>query len=138
MAKSEFELIMVVVNQGFSDNVMEAARLAGARGGTVLNARGTARQDAEKLFDIAIHPEKELVFILAHESVKDEILHNIYKDVGLFTEGQGIAFSVPVDDVVGINGTKAPKKKKSKETLVEELVEEVKEELKEEENKNEK
>ena len=136
MAKSDFELIMVVVNHGYSDNVMEAARLAGARGGTVLNARGTARQDAEKLFDIAIHPEKELVFILAHESVKDEILHNIYKDVGLFTEGQGIAFSVPVDDVVGINGTKAPKKKK-KETLVEELVEEVKEELKEEETKNE-
>lgn len=138
MAKSEFELIMVIVNHGFSDNVMEAARLAGARGGTVINARGTARQDAEKIFDIAIHPEKELVFILAHESIKDDILHNIYKDVGLSTEGQGIAFSVPVDDVVGINGTKAPKKKKSKETLVDELVEEVKEELKEDGNKDEK
>lgn len=101
----KYEAIFCIVNAGFADDVMVAARACGAGGGTVLNARGTAKEEAEKLFNISIQPEKEIILILADEDIKDSILHSIYKNVGLNTPGQGIAFSVPVNDVVGIGGT---------------------------------
>lgn len=95
---NKFELILCIVNSGFADQVMSFARECGAKGGTIINARGTAREEAEKLIHMAIHPEKEIVMILAEEKIKDDILHTIYKNVGLDTPGQGIAFTLPVDE----------------------------------------
>lgn len=102
----KYEAIICIVNSGFSENVMDAARECGARGGTVINARGTAKQETEKLFNISIHPEKEIVLILVPTEIKDNVLHAIYQKVGLASEGQGIAFSLPVDEVVGIKNPK--------------------------------
>lgn len=97
MPATQTELIVCIVNAGFSQNVMDAARAAGARGGTILRARGSANPEAEEFFNIAILPDKEIVLILVPSSEKDTILKAIYKDSGLPTEGQGIAFSLPVD-----------------------------------------
>ncbi len=97
------EAIFCIVNSGYSDAVMEAAKKLGARGGTVINARGTASKEAETIFHITIEPEKEIVMILVPEKIKDDVLHALYKEVGLDTAGQGIAFSMPVDGVVGIS-----------------------------------
>ncbi len=108
MAENVFEAIICIVNAGFSDSVMAVARECGAGGGTVLNARGTAREEAEKLFHISIQPEKEIVLILVKKEIRDTILHAIYKEVCLNTLGQGIAFSVPVDEVIGIGTTTKP------------------------------
>ena len=101
--KFEHEVIFCVVNAGFSEAVMDAAKEFGARGGTVIRARGTANSESEKLFGITIQPEKEIVMILVPSDIKDDILHALYKEVGLKTPGQGIAFSMPVDNVVGIS-----------------------------------
>ena len=92
----------------YSEVVMDAAKKLGARGGTVINARGTAPKDAESFFGITIQPEKEIVMILVPSNIKDDVLHALYKDAGLNTAGQGIAFALPVDGVVGIsnNGEK--------------------------------
>ena len=98
------EVIFCIVNAGFSDAVMDAAREFGARGGTVIRARGTANAEAENLFHIAIQPEKEIVMILVPSDIKNDILHALYRAVGLKTPGQGIAFSMPVDEVVGLSG----------------------------------
>ncbi len=102
-----YEVVFCIVNEGFSDVVMDAAKEAGARGGTVIHARGTANKEAEKFFHITIQPEKEIVMILVPAEIKDDVLHALYRNAGLKTEGQGIAFSMPVDDVVGMNGEKA-------------------------------
>ncbi len=102
MSQYNHEVIMCIVNAGYSDDVMEAAREFGAKGGTVVRARGTANIEAEKLAGIAIQPEKEIVMILVDTKIKDDIMHALYKAVGLKTPGQGIAFSVPVDDVCGL------------------------------------
>lgn len=99
---NNYEAVFCIVNDGFSDAVMDAARACGARGGTVINARGTAKAEAEKLFNISIQPEKEIVLILVNKEDKEKILHSIYQNVGLNSPGQGIAFTVPVDQVVGI------------------------------------
>ena len=97
-----YEMIVCVVNSGFSDAVMSAAREYGARGGTVLSARGTANQESETFFGISIQPEKEVVLILVPAKIKDDILHAIYEKVGLATPGQGIAFTLPVENAVGL------------------------------------
>lgn len=97
------EIIMCIVNTGFSETVMDAAREFGARGGTVIRGRGTANLEAEKLYGIAIQPEKEIVMILVDTAIKNDILHAVYKAAGLNTPGQGIAFAMPVEDVVGIS-----------------------------------
>ncbi len=98
-----YEVIFCIVNDGFSDLVMDAAREAGARGGTVMHARGTANKEAENFFGITIQPEKEIVMILVPARIKDEVLRALYRNAGLKTEGQGIAFSMAVDDVVGLS-----------------------------------
>jgi len=103
MKTFEHELIICIVNEGFSDAVMDAAREVGARGGTVINARGTANKEAEKLFRIDIQPQKEIVMIVVPSALRDGVLHALYKEVGLNTPGQGIAFAMPVDNVVGIS-----------------------------------
>lgn len=97
----EFELIVTIVNRGFADEVMDAAREAGATGGTVLYARGTGTREAEKFFGITIQPEKEVVLILAHKEQRNAIMKAVCRDVGLNTAGHGISFSLPVDEVVG-------------------------------------
>ena len=104
MSNYSHEVIFCIVNNGFSDEVMDAAREFGARGGTVIRARGPANQEAEKIFNIAIQPEKEIVMILVDSAIKNDILHALYKKVGLKSPGQGIAFSLPVEDVVGLSG----------------------------------
>ena len=98
------EAIFCIVNSGYSELVMDAAKKLGARGGTVINARGTASKEAEKFFNITIEPEKEIVMILVPSAIKDDVLHALYKEAGLDTPGQGIAFALPVDSVVGLSG----------------------------------
>ena len=99
----KFVTILCIVNDGFSTEVMDAAKKCGARGGTVLHGRGTASKDAEKIFNISIQPEKEVVIILANDKIKKDILNELYNTVGTNTPAQGIAFALPVDEVVGIN-----------------------------------
>lgn len=102
MSKYTHEAIFCIVNSGYSEAVMEAAKKFGATGGTVINARGTASKEAETFFHITIEPEKELVMILVPERLKNDILNALYEEVGLNTAGQGIAFSMSVDGVVGL------------------------------------
>ena len=100
---SNFFLIIVIVNKGFSDLVMEAARKVGARGGTILNARGTGKKEIEKHYGIVIHPDKELVLIVSKEDTKNNIMKEIYNECGLDSKAQGIIFSLKVDDVKGMS-----------------------------------
>lgn len=98
----KYELIFCIINAGFADTVMFAARKAGASGGTILKGRGIAGREAQEQFKINIQPEKEIVMLLVPKEIKDDVLRYIYDFAGLNTEGQGIAFSMPVEKVVGL------------------------------------
>ena len=102
MEEKQFEAIIVLVNTGFSDVVIDAARSEGARGGTVINARGTADKAMEKKYGVVITPDKEVVLTVVSKDIRDNVLAAIYKAAGLETDGHGIAFSVPVSDVAGL------------------------------------
>lgn len=102
MMEKQFEVIFCIINAGFSDTVMDAARKEGASGGTVLKGRGLAGRDAQQAFKINIQPEKEVVIILVPIEIKDRVLRSINTFTGLGTEGQGIAFSMPVERAIGL------------------------------------
>lgn len=98
----KYELIITVVNRGFADQVMDAASDAGAHGGTILYARGTGVHEGQKFFGIRIEPEKEVVLTVVGAEEKSAIMKAICKGAGLMSEGRGMSFSLPVDDVMGI------------------------------------
>ena len=112
------EMIVCIVNSGYSEAVMDAAKKVGASGGTVLNARGTANKEAESFFGITIQPEKEIVMIVIPASLKEKLLNALYDDVGLNSPGQGIAFSLPVDGTVGLNSAPVQDKKSPVQTSI--------------------
>lgn len=102
MSDVKYEAVMCIVNHGFTDLVMTAAKAAGARGGTVLSARGTGNKDMEQFFGVTVTPEKDIVMILVPIEIRDKVLAAVNEGAGMATKGQGIAFSLPVDDHVGI------------------------------------
>lgn len=102
MSDTKYEMILCIVNSGYSELVMDAAKAAGAGGGTLIHARGTANKDAEQFFHISIEPDKDCVMMLVPAKIKDDVLHAIYQKAGLDTPGQGIAFSMPISKAVGL------------------------------------
>ena len=98
----KYEMIVCVVNAGFSGEVMDIARREGATGGTIIHARGTANPNAEKEFQITINPEKDVVLLTVKSEIKDNILKAIYNEAGMGTNASGVAFSLPVTNVIGI------------------------------------
>ena len=101
--KSTHDLIVSIVNHGYSDELMTTARNAGATGGTVINARGQAHEGAVKFFVVSVQDEKELILILTAREKKVKIMQAICEKHGLNNEAQGIVFSLPVDDVMGLS-----------------------------------
>jgi nitrogen regulatory protein PII len=97
------DLIVSVVNQGYSDELMNTAREAGASGGTVLNARGQAHEGAVKFFGISVQEEKEVIIILTSREKKVDIMRKLCEAHGLNSKAQGIIFSLPVDNVMGLS-----------------------------------
>ncbi len=98
----QFELIITVVNKGFSGEVIDASRKAGAEGGTIMHGRGTGIHEKAKFFGITIEPEKEIIFTLVKKGSTDTILDAIVEGANLNKPGKGIAFVVDVPRVAGI------------------------------------
>ncbi|MDR3225538.1 MAG: P-II family nitrogen regulator [Clostridiales Family XIII bacterium] len=98
---TEYSLIMTIVNRGYAELVMDSARAAGARGGTVLYARGTGIHGSEKFMNIDIQPEKEIVLTIVKKAAVKDIMHAILEAGGLTTKGRGISFTLPITDLVG-------------------------------------
>lgn len=96
-----YELITVIANEGRSDLVMNAARSAGAKGGTVLHGKSTGAKDSEKFYNISISGEKEVILIVAEAAQKSEIMRSILKNAGPDSEAGAIVFSMPVSEVAG-------------------------------------
>lgn len=102
MGEKKFEMIVCIVNAGFTGEVMEVAHAKGVKGGTMLHARGTANKKAETLFNISITPEKDMIFMVVNKEIADEVLKSIYERVGIGTEASGVAFVLPVTNQIGI------------------------------------
>ena len=96
------ELIVAIAEQGYTELIMEAARGAGAYGGTVIHAKGTGMQAADKFMGVSLAVEKEMVFIVTKAEQKNEIMKAIMEKAGLNTKAKAITFSLPVTDTAGL------------------------------------
>ncbi|MBQ2106313.1 MAG: P-II family nitrogen regulator [Lachnospiraceae bacterium] len=102
LKNTDHHLIIVITEPGYTNMVMDAARSAGAYGGTVIHAKGTGMELAEKFMGVSLASEKELVLIVTQTELKNPIMQAIMKDAGLQTKAKSIAFSLPVTDTAGL------------------------------------
>ena len=102
MTTNNHEVIFAIINSGFAEEAMDVAREQGVRGGTIINARGVAREEAAAFFGITIHAEKEILMMVVEKEIRDKVLNALYKEMGMAQKAQGIAFSLPVSDVAGL------------------------------------
>ena len=97
---NNWQLIEIIVEKGYSEDVMAKARKAGASGGTVINAHGTASEEDAKFFGISIVPEKEILLIVAKNDVADKVCDAVKEMDCLKKKGMGILFTIPVRNFV--------------------------------------
>ena len=98
----DYEAIMIILNQGYTDDVMDAARKAGADGGTVLHAKGTGAEYARKFLGVSLADEKEIILIAARKDEKTAIMQAVVRETGTDTPAGAIAFSMPISEVTGM------------------------------------
>ena len=101
-SKQTHELVVAIAKQGHTDQVMNAARSAGATGGTVVHAKGAGTDLAKKFFGVSIATERELVFILVKAENRKDIMKAIIAQAGVKTEAEAMVFSMPVSDIAGL------------------------------------
>lgn len=100
----QYDLIWAVVDRDFADEAMTAARAAGARGGTIVFARGSGSKDTEPFFGVKLVSSKEILLIVVEREVRAAVMQAIYKKAGGPGVGNAVAFTLPVEDVIGIGG----------------------------------
>lgn len=96
----ENSMILVTVNQGFTEEVMDTARKAGARGGTIIHARWAGSKSAEEFYGITVQQEKEIIAIVAPAEKRKEIMEAINSSHGMKTEARGTVCSLAIEEIV--------------------------------------
>ena len=102
MAEETYVLIAAIVDRGFSNEVMDAARAGGAGGGTVVHSRSIGNREASSVWGLSVQEEKEIVMILADHDKKGDIMRAIGEKCGMHSEAKGIVLSLPIDSVTGL------------------------------------
>lgn len=97
-----YNAIYTIVEKGSAEDVIEAAQKAGSRGGTIVNARGSGSEEARKVFNMFIEPEKEIVLIISEEKMTKDIVDSIRKETGIEEQGKGIIFITNVNQTYGL------------------------------------
>ena len=96
------DLILAVTNAGYAEEAMDAARAAGATGGTIIHARGVGMKQAEKFFGVTVQAEKEVLFTVVPASLRQRVMDEIIKKSGPGTEAGAVVFSLPVEKAFGL------------------------------------
>ena len=102
MKDTVYELIVVIANYGHTEEIMDAARKMGAGGGSVIHAKGTGLEKAEKFLEVSIVDEKEILFIVAKAADKNGIMKSIMEQAGMNSKAKSVVFSMPVTDTAGL------------------------------------
>ena len=102
LRETDYELLVIIANQGCIDTVMDAARSANAGGGTVIHAKGTGMDSAEKFLGVSLAAEKEIILIVTKTKDKTQIMKAIMEKAGLESKEKAIVFSLPVTSTAGL------------------------------------
>ena len=99
---TKYELLLAIANQGYTEQIMDAARSQGAGGGTVIHAKGTGMEHAEQFLGFSLASEKEIVLIVVPHAKKNSIMRAIMDQAGMTTDAKAIVFSLPVTATAGM------------------------------------
>ena len=102
LKETKYELLIVIANQGYSNLIMDAAREAGATGGTVIRGRRRGPEEAMRFWGISLQEEQELIAIVASREKRLDIMSAISRQYGPKSKAQGIVLSLPVEDIMGM------------------------------------
>ena len=100
--KAMYQSIITIVDRGKAEDVIEAAKSAGSKGGTIINARGSGVHETSKVFNMDIEPEKELVMILSKQAITEAIVLAIREKLEIDKPGNGVIFIQNVNTVYGV------------------------------------
>lgn len=99
---TKFELLVIIANQGYTELIMDAARKMQAGGGTVIHAKGTGMESADKFLGVTLAAEKEIIFIVVKKEQKNAIMQSVMEDAGLNSKAKSVIFSLPVTETAGM------------------------------------
>ena len=102
LKETKYELLLAIANQGYTEQIMDAARSQGAGGGTVIHAKGTGMEHAEQFLGFSLASEKEIVLIVVPHAKKNSIMRAIMDQAGMTTDAKAIVFSLPVTATAGM------------------------------------
>lgn len=102
MKDTQYELLVVIANQGYTEQIMDAARAVGAGGGTVIHAKGTGMEAAQKFLGFSLASEKEIVLMVVRAEQKNAVMTAVMEQAGLHAEAKAITFSLPVTSTAGM------------------------------------
>lgn len=102
LKETKYELLVAITNQGYTEIVMDAARKVHAAGGTILHAKGTGTDKAERFLGVSLVAEKEMVLIVVNKEKKNEIMRAVMDEAGVHTKARAVMFSLPVTDIAGM------------------------------------
>ena len=94
---TDVSLITCIVQKGLAENIVNAAREAGAMGATVYFARGTGVRERLGLLGVAVEVEKEVINIVVSADQADRIFEKMYLAGNLNTPGMGFMYVVPLE-----------------------------------------
>ena len=101
--KNAYHLVITIVNDGYADKVMNIAKKNGANGGTLIKGRAIGESQGLKIFNMNIEPEKDVLLIVCHKKDKNKIMSEILDKEGINKTAQGMCFSLPIDNVIGLS-----------------------------------
>lgn len=99
---TKYELLIIIANQGYTEMIMDAARKMQAGGGTVIHAKGTGMESADKFLGVTLAAEKEIIFIVVKKGQKNAIMGAVMEEAGLTTKAKSVVFSLPVTETAGM------------------------------------
>ena len=102
--KKGYHLLITVVVEGYAEKVMSVAKKNGANGGTLIKGREVGTKGGFKFFNVEVEPEKDILLIVCKEEDKNKIMSGILEKYGANTEAKGLCITLPIDNVVGIDG----------------------------------
>ena len=114
--ENKAQMVVVIYNSGYSDKIFDVAKKLNINGGTFLKAHGMSKFEAEKFFNVVIEPEKEIALLVVNKEITENLLKELYDNIGPQTEVQGIAFAIDVDAMTSsLNNQIFPKIKKDED-----------------------
>ncbi len=103
MNEAKHSLVVAIAEQGYSGMVMDAAREAGATGGTIVHAKGAVSEERARFFGVSIAEEKDLIYIVSSSDKRNDIITSIMQKAGAKSPAHAVVFSLPVEAVAGIH-----------------------------------